>query len=162
MAAIRRKRSNKVPLNFVSRSRSCISVQREVIPVITALYHSSIGNSFSVEREDTSEEVFHDTLIETGVSNASEHTKRKEKLSEMWDSLQSCAIRVLTEGYGLPEVMCCCGEKATIRCLQCSPCSYFCPRCTNSVHTSSLIHHCPELWNVSNHNHFYGKVMYFY
>ena len=81
--------------------------------------------------------------METCVAGVSQYGKCKEK-SEMWDSLIPNVTRVLTEGFGLPEVRCCYEEKATIRCLQCGPCtSYFCLRCAVLVHKFSLLHHCP-------------------
>ncbi|CAI8020679.1 hypothetical protein GBAR_LOCUS12350 [Geodia barretti] len=152
MAAMRRiRRSNKIPLNFVSRTRSRrprIGVRREIVCVIPTPTLTSSDVSLAVEDREIPEEIIcHENVVETGAVDVSAHSKRKEKLAEMWDSLRSSATQVLTEGFGLPEVKCCCEERATVRCLQCGPCSYFCPRCAVLQHKSSFFHHCPEVWN---------------
>ena len=117
MAAMRRiRRSNKIPLNFVSHTRSRrrprIGVQKEMVSVTpTPGTLSSSSGSLPSENDEVSNEICHEDVMETCAAGVSQHGKRKEKLAEMWDSLRPSATQVLTEGFGLPEVRCCCEEK---------------------------------------------------
>ena len=96
MAAMRRiRRSNKIPLNFVSRTRSRrprIGVRREIVCVIPTPTLTSSDVSLAVEDREIPEEIIcHENVVETGAVDVSAHSKRKEKLAEMWDSLRSSA-----------------------------------------------------------------------
>lgn len=164
MAAIRRvrstrRKSNKIPLNFVVRSRGRrpgISLQKEIIAVTPSSDPCpiSLSDHTSDQEECYSEEVYQGCNVEDATSSSTEHTKRKEKMAEKWNGLRYNATKALVEGFGLPGAMCSiCGEKANVRCVQCGPCSFYCHCCAILAHKSSLYHHFPEIWKVSTYVH---------
>ncbi len=158
MATIRslriKKQSNKIPLNFVvrSRSRSRLTVQKEVITVETSNDRAAVSTT---DREPgTIPDLGADTDPFDGVDDSVEtttHTKRKLKLNEKWEALRCRATRVAAEGFSLPSGHVCCQcstEPAKVRCLKCGPSVYFCGGCGVTVHQGSLFHHYPEILKV--------------
>ncbi len=154
-----RRKSNRIPINFVAQSRnrkSGFAVRKAVVSVSipsdqcsepsTATDHEP---STATDHEPGADCAEVEDGTTSGEATSTEHARRKEKLAEKWKELRRNATKVIVEGFALPEAICCrCCTKAYVRCVQCGPCVYYCGECGVSAHQTCLYHHFPEVWKV--------------
>lgn len=77
----------------------------------------------------------------------SSHTKRKQKASERWESLQSIALSAVVTTMAKRQLNCTvCSESAgVVKCYYCGPQKYYCESCAIVIHQNSLFHHYMEI-----------------
>ncbi len=146
-----RRRSNKVPINFVSQSRNHKPgfIVRKAVKAINISTDESTQPGTVSDHEPTGDCGEDEDMFPSGEDTSTEHTRRKEKMAEKWNDLRCSVTKVMVEGFSLPEAICSrCYTKANVRCVQCGPCAYYCEECGASAHRSSLFHHVPEVWKV--------------
>ena len=93
------------------------------------------------------------TLQSSGDSvgqNVSLYAVKQRASTAAWAQIRSVLLNTAVESSAMPSNQSCimCPEAAVYRCVQCSPCVYYCHECFGQAHTTVNIFHTGEVWQV--------------
>ena len=82
--------------------------------------------------------------------NASLYAIKQKSSTLAWANIRQGLLTAAVENSAMPINQHCvmCPSEAVYRCVQCSPCAYYCHACFGQAHTSVNIFHTGEVWEV--------------
>lgn len=92
-----------------------------------------------------------DEVSSAAYNEPSLHEIVQKATATSWKKIRQDLRRAVVESNCMPLHQCCkiCGTReATCRCLQCSPCAYFCSDCFIEIHSKAFFFHTGEIWEV--------------